>query len=160
MSGGLNEDNREEWQIVEPDDENGVLGWRVILVEETDGLFLEAHDKDDRRLDSLVLEPYLLGAYVLTFKQAAYHTEKGEDLPWDEQNDREWERVLNPFDEHIGVEYYMEFVEAGVYELGTRDAGKVESRVEIGAPWLEDFIEVFEDVEGYYRDWVLADSEP
>lgn len=50
MSGGLNEDNREEWQIVEPDDENGVLGWRVILVEETDGLFLEAHDEDDRRL--------------------------------------------------------------------------------------------------------------
>lgn len=68
MSGGLNEDDREEWQIVEPDDENGVLGWRVILVEETDGLFLEAHDEDDRRLDSLVLEPYLLNAYILTFK--------------------------------------------------------------------------------------------
>lgn len=78
---GLNEDNREEWQIVDSDDENGVLGWRVILVEETDGLFLEAYDEDVRRLDSLVLEPYLLDAYILTFKQAAYHTEKGEDLP-------------------------------------------------------------------------------
>jgi len=81
-------------------------------------------------------------------------------MPWDERNGRKWERVLNPFDEHIGVEYYMAFVEAGLYELGTRDEHQVQSRVQIGAPWLRDFIEVFEDVEGYYRDWVLGDSEP
>ena len=54
----------------------------------------------------------------------------------------------------------MNFVEAGLYELGTRVKGQVESRVQIESPWLTDFIEVFEDVERYCRDWVLADSEP
>lgn len=160
MSGGLNEDNWEEWQIVEPDDENHILGWRVILIEETDGLFLETHDENDRRLDSLVLEPYLLDAYILSFKQAVYHTEQGEDLPWDERNDRDWERVLNPLDEFIGPQYYLKYVEAGLYELGTRLDGQIDNRVQIEAPWLTDFIDAFEHVESYYRDWVLGDAEP
>lgn len=159
MNAGLNENDREEWQIVEPDDENGIFGWRIILVEESDGLLLEAHDEDGGQFDSLVLEPYLLDAIILSFKQAVYHTEQGEDLSWDEQNDREWERVLNPLDEFIGSKYYLKFVEAGLYELGTRDGGQVGSRIQIGASCLRDFIEVFEDVEAYYRDWVLGDSE-
>ena len=54
MSGGLNENNREEWQIVGPDDENGIVGWRVTLVEETDGLLLEAYDEEDLVWNSLV----------------------------------------------------------------------------------------------------------
>ena len=159
MNAGLNENGREEWQIVEPDDENGILGWRVTLVEEDDGLFLEAHDEGDGQLDSIVLEPHLLDAYILSFKQALYHTEQGEDLPWDERNARQWERVLNPLDEFIGSKYYLKFVEAGLYELGIRDEGHVGSRIQIGAPFLGDFVSVFEAVEAYYRDWVLGDSE-
>lgn len=160
MSGGLNENNREVWQIVEPDDENGIIGWRVTLVEETDGLLLEAYDEDDHVWDSLVLEPYLLDAYLLTFKQAAYHAEQVLDLSWDERNDHDWERVLNPFDELVEVEYYMTFVEEGLYELGTRFEGETQSRVEIGDVWLKDFIDAFDDVKGYYQNWVLGESEP
>lgn len=164
MSGGLNEDSREEWQIVKPDDENVVLGWRVTFVEETDALYLEGHEEDGQCLDSHVLEPYLLDAYVLGFKQAVYHVERGEDISWEELNDQEWERVLNPLDK--GAEqHYMKFVEAGLYELGTRDTDRlpdedqVFSRVQIREPWLVDFVKTFEDVEQYYREWVLGEPE-
>ena len=160
MSGGLNDNNREEWQIVKPDDENGIIGWRVTLIEETDGLLLKAYDEEDRVWESLVLEPYLLDAYLLTFKQAAYHAERSLELTLDELKDCDWERILNPFDELIEVEYYMILVQEGLYELGTRLDGEMQSRVQIGDIWLTDFIDVFEDVQGYYQNWVLGESEP
>jgi hypothetical protein len=158
MSGGLDENDREQWVITEPADVHH--GWRVTLVEEADGLYLEAYDENGQRLDSLVLEPYLLDAYVLTFKQAAYHSEEVDKLPREEQANEQWERVLNPFDDEIGVEYYMTYVDSGLYELGTRDEEGVEDRVQISAAWLVDFARVLSEVNRYYHDWVLGDSGP
>ena len=63
MSGGLNDNNREEWKIVEPDDENGIIGWRVTFVEETDGLLLEAYDEEDRVWDFIDVFENVQGYY-------------------------------------------------------------------------------------------------
>jgi hypothetical protein len=156
MTAGLNDDNREEWQIVDPDDAEGIIGWRLTLVEEMDGLVLQAYDEGDTVMDSLVVEPYLLSAYALTFKQAAYHERAGSSAV---ATDTSWNRVINPFDDHIEVEYYMERVEEGLYELGTREVGNGRPRIQIPAPYLKAFAETFKDVKEYYREWVLGDSD-
>ncbi|MDG5778250.1 hypothetical protein QA599_17495 [Haloarculaceae archaeon H-GB1-1] len=156
MKSGLNDNNREEWQIVKPDEAH-IDGWRLIYVAESDGLFLEAYDEEDNRIDSLILEPYLLDEYILAFKQAAYHL-NGEGYPNQEYSERPWEVILNPYDDEICVDYYMKFVCVGLYEVGIRELGELSSRVQLDGVRLPHFIEVLEDAKRYYEEWEIGNG--
>jgi hypothetical protein len=156
MTAGLNDDNREEWQIVDPDDANGVLGWRLTLVDESKAFSLQAHDESGDVAESFLIEPYLLSAWALTFKQAATHEEREPA----QTGELRWQRVINPFEEDTAVEYSMQRVEGGLYELGGRVDGDLVERVQIEAANLLAFPAAFEEAQDYFREWVGGESDP